>query len=96
MAVRISEPNGIRDKGLLRSLQQCDWAVRRHWSYRNTPDAGLGRLTPTPEAPRIGRVNLGRRFTAGAAIHNTLRHVVATRIQPTLSDATVLLILTRR
>jgi hypothetical protein len=39
-------------------------------------DIQLGRLTPAPESPRSGRMNLGRRFNAGAAIHRTLRHVV--------------------
>jgi len=40
-------------------------------------DIPLGRLTPTPESPRSGRMNLGWRFNAGAAIHHTLRHVGA-------------------
>ena len=39
-------------------------------------DIQLGRLTPMPELPRSGRMNLGRRFNAGAATHHTLRHVV--------------------
>jgi hypothetical protein len=40
-------------------------------------DIQLGRLTLTPELPRSGRMNLGRRFNAGAAIRQTLRHVGA-------------------
>jgi hypothetical protein len=40
-------------------------------------DIQLGRLTPMPELPRSGRMNLGRRFNAGAAIRHTLRHVGA-------------------
>jgi hypothetical protein len=39
-------------------------------------DIQLGRLTPMPELPRSGRMNLGRRFNAGAGTHHPLRHVV--------------------
>jgi len=51
MAVHISEPNGIRDKGLLRSLQRCDWAVRRNGSYRDTPDAGRAKSSTSTSRP---------------------------------------------
>jgi hypothetical protein len=45
-------------------------------ALRGTIDIQLGLLTPMPELPRSGRMNLGRRFNAGAAIRQILRHVV--------------------
>jgi len=39
-------------------------------------DIQLERLTPMSELPRSGRMNLGRRFNAGAGALHPLRHVV--------------------
>jgi hypothetical protein len=51
--------------------------------FRQFVDIQIGRLTPRAELPHSGRMNLGRRCNAGAAIRQTLLH-----------DAMVLLILT--
>jgi hypothetical protein len=94
------------DDGALRALTASNRAEPDRWQIVAVMifpigmfpciDIQLGRLTLTPELPHSGRMNLGRRFKAGAAIRQTLRHVGAAWIQSSLRDATVLLMLTRR